>query len=169
MHNDKYYRSKIPLRLVLMFLANVIFMVALEILLVYKYPAVADEAVLGKYDPAWVGSPILSSDESSSLNAYLFEAPNGETRLLVVKRHCIFTGRGKILYNEAVACSEEAQTISVKNGIHISEIGIENGNTVTIRYGYSGGIKESTAWYLVLGAVLTALEMLIVYFIKRDP
>lgn len=169
MHKEKYYSSKTPLPLVLLFLLNLFLIVSFQLLFVYKYPAAIDEATLGKIDPAWVGSPILGSDTGTNLNAYLIELPDETDQLIVMKPHDVFRGRSKLLYGEPVCIPGEAeQSIYVKNGIHTSEIVISDDNTVIVRYSYSGGINEVMTVYLVLGAALEGLELLVYYLIKKN-
>ena len=173
MRQDKYWASKVPLPLALLFLLNVFLIIAVELLFFYKYPAVADEAVLGKYDPAWIGGTVINRDDRSSLLAYLIETPEEETRLLVVKRHSIAHGRGRVLYDEPVQMPESGElTVPVRNGIHTSEISImdipSSFWSVTVEYSNTGTIKETTAWYMFLAAVLEALELIVIHFVKKN-
>ena len=169
MHREKYWRSKIPLPLALLFLLNVFLIVVFELLFVYKYPASIDEAALGKIAPAWVGTSILGSNTGTNLNAYLIELPDGNEQLIVMKPHSVVRGRTKLIYAEPVSSREEAeQSIYIKNGVHTSEVIISDDNTVIVRYSYSGGIQEAATWYLVLGAATEGLELLVYYFIKKN-
>jgi len=168
MHREKYWRSKIPLPLALLFLINIFLIVAVELLVVYKYPAVPDEAALKNYDPIYAQCTILSNDASSYLGGYLVQTSDGSSHLIVTKSHPIILKRAKILHAEALPSDGgNEQMIYVKNGIHTSEIVITGGDTVTVRYSYGGGINEMTTLYLVLGAVLEGLELLIWHLIKH--
>lgn len=169
MHREKYWRSKIPLSLALLFLLNVFLIVAFELLFVYKYPTAIDEAVLGKYDPAWAGSTILSHDDyGSSLDAYLVKMTDGGHFLITSKPHSVFFGRAKLNSAQPVDLNNTGeQLFYVKNGIHTSEIAIIEGKVVDIRYGYIS-TAETTSRYLVLAAVMEGLELLVYYFIKKN-
>lgn len=173
MHQDKYWASKVPLPLALLFLINVILVIGCELLFFYKYPAVVDDAALVKYDSSLIGSTIVNRDESNTLHAYLVETAQGDHRLLVVKKHSIFFGKGKPICNERVEMPDSGElTVYVKNGIHTSEIFLQDIPSgiwaITVQYGYSGTVKESTAFYMVLAAALEALELLIIHFIKKN-
>lgn len=168
MQNEKYWHSKIPLSLALLFLVNVFLIVGAELLFFYRYPAQPDAYTLAKFDSVYEGSTILHSDSISYLTASLVETADGQTHLVVIRSHGVAYGRGKIIYSEPVEITNSEQTVYVKNGIHTSEIRITGGDTVTIHYGYSGGVKEATTRYMFLGAVLEALELLVWHFIKKN-
>lgn len=168
MHRDGYWRSKIPVSLALLFFLNVFLILGTELLFFYKYPAQPGADALARYDALYSDCSIISSDSISGLSASLLETTDGQTHLVVTKNHGIAYGRGKIVYAELVAVSDTEQTVYVKNGIHTSAIEITGGDTVTIHYGYSGGIKSTTSWYMFLAAVLEGLELLVVHFIKRN-
>jgi len=151
-----------------LFLLNVFLIVAAELLLFYPHPSKLDAAVLENYDPAYADCRILSIDDPSYLVAYLVQPSDDSRHLIVTKRHPFIYSRAKIVHAEPIPSDESGeQVIYVKNGIHISEITVTGGDTVTIRYDYGGGIKEITTLYLVLGAVLEGLELLIWHLIKH--
>lgn len=173
MHQKKYWASKVPLSLALLFLVNVILIAAIQILAFYRYPAQPDPASLARYDPVYEDCRILIGDSVNYLNASLAETNHGQIHLVVTKAHTIAYGRGKILYAEPVEIpSTGEQTVYVKNGIHTSEIAV--GNTVdgfphvTIRYGYGGTIKELSVLYMALAAVLEALELIVFHLIRKN-
>lgn len=173
MHQEKYWASKIPLSLAILFLVNVLLVVGAELLFFYKYPAQPDEISLAKYDAVYEDCDVFIQDSANYLTASLVKTTEGKTHLVVTKGHSIAFGRGKILYAESVEMPESGElTVYVKNGVHTSEIVLKDIPTgvwaVTIQYGYSGGIKETTALYMVLAAALEALELLVRHFIKRN-
>ena len=173
MHQEKYWASKVPLPLALLFLVNIFVIVGVQLLFFYKFPAQPDETALAKYDAVYEDSDVFIQDSSNDLTASLVKTAGGQTHLVVTKSHNIAFGRGKIIYAEPVEMSESGEvTVYVKNGVHTSEIVIKDIPTgvwsVTIQYSYSGGIREATAFYMVLAAVLEALELIILHFIKRN-
>lgn len=166
MHRNKYFQSKVPLALVLLFLLNVFFLVCGELLLVYKYPAELTEVSIAQYDPAWAGSRILSNDNySTSLNSCVAELPDGSRMLITARPHRIVFGRAKPVDIRPIDPDLQEQIFYVKNGIHTAEIAVYDGTTVDIRWGYSNNI--STTYYTALGGILSALELLVYYFIKK--
>lgn len=173
MHRDKYWASKIPLPLALLFLLNVFLIAAVELLFIYKYPAQPDAAALARYDEVYEGSRVSIGDSIAGLTASTVEIADGQIHLVVTKGHSVVFGRGKIIYAEPVEMPESGEvTVYVKNGIHTSQIELKDIPTgvwsVTIHYGYSGGIRETTVFYMVLGAVLEGLELLVLYFIQKN-
>ena len=173
MHREKYWSSKVPLPLALLFVLNVLLIFAAEVLFLYTFPAQPGAEDLAKYDPVYKGSRVLISDERSYLGASLVEASDGQTHLVVTRYHSIAYNRCRILYAEPVEIPASGeQTVSVKNGIHTSEIGI--GNTVAdypfvaIRYSNTGTIREQSVIYMLLAAVLEALELAVFYLIQKN-
>ena len=169
MHREKYYSSKIPLPLVLLFLLNVFLVVVFQLLVSYKLPAKADASVFAKYNPAWAGCTILSQDSYSiDLHTYLLEFPDGSRQLVTTKPHSIVFGRAKIVDTQVVEPHEAEQIFYIKNAVHTSEIAVLDGNTVDIRWGYGGSMVENNVLYLILGAAMGGIELLIYYFIKKN-
>ena len=170
MRKEKYYSSKMPLSLVLLFLLNIILVVSFQLLFRYTLPANADETALSKHDPAFSGSAILSQDSySMDLNAYLLELPDGSHMLVTTKPHPIIFGRAKLISAQQVDLSiPQDQVFYIKNGIHTSEVIVSANNTVTISYGYGGGMNETLALYMVLAAAMEGAELLAYYFIKKN-
>ena len=172
MRQEKYWASRVPLPLALLFVLNVFLIVAFQLLFLYRYPAQPDATALARYDTVYDGCTIAGSDSVSGLNASLVETADGQTHLVVTKAHDVAYGRGKILYAEPVEEPQSGeQAVFVKNGIHTSEIRIApvpGGTSVSIQYGYSGGLKEITALYMLLAAVLEALELLVIHFIRKN-
>ena len=166
MHREKYWRSKIPLAL--LFLLNIFLIMTVELLAFYPHPSKLNTAMLENYDPACADCTILSSDTSGYLESYLAQASDGSVHLIVIKSHPVFLKRAKMLHAAPVTVDDSGeQPVYVKNGIHTSEIVITGGNTVTIRYGYDGTLQEMTTLYLVLGAALEGLELLIWHLIRH--
>ena len=73
MHQEKYWASKVPLPMALLFLANILVILAVQILVFYRYPAAPEPASLAKYDPVYASSRILAEDSRNYLTASLVE------------------------------------------------------------------------------------------------
>lgn len=169
MHKEKYYSSKTPLPLVLLFLLNLFLIVSFQLLFVFKFPADMDETTPGKVNPDWAGCTILSQDSyGTSLEAYLIELPEGSRLLVITKPHSIIFGRAKLVDTQILEPVEAEQIFYIKNGVHTSEIVVTGGDTVTIRWGYGGSMTEAMALPLVLSAALEGLELLVYYLIKKN-
>ena len=169
MHREKYFLSKTPLPLVLLFLLNIFLIVAFQLLFVFKYPSSMDETVLGKVNPQWADCTILSQDNySTSLEAYLIENPDGSRQLVTLKPHSFVFGRAKLTDTQMVEPKEAEQIFYVKTGVHTAEIAVIGGNTVDIKYGYGGSMTEALALPMVLSAALEGLELLVYYLIKKN-
>ena len=168
---EKYWASKVPLPLALLFLVNVLLVIGLELLFVYKHPAIPEGADLAKYSTIYEDCNVVNQDSQNRLTASLVETADGQTHLVVTKGHSLALGRGNIIYAQPVSMEDSDEiTVNVKNVIHTSTVIIRKVPTdllaVTIEYSASGGVKEVTAWYMFLAAVLEALELLVIHFIK---
>ena len=167
MHREKYWASKVPLPLALLFLLNVFLVMGLELLFFYDQSTFMNEGLLREQEVSWVNGTILSSDEGQYLNAYLTGDPGGQIRMVVLKRHGIIPSRGKIVYDEAIVQQSGTQTIPVKVGVRTSEITVEDSRTVSITFEAAILAKESTTIYMALAALLEALELMVIHFIKN--
>ncbi len=173
MRQEKYWASKVPLPLALLFVVNVFLIVAFQLLFLYRYPAQPDAAVFARYDAIYEDSTVKNSDSKYYLTASLVETTDGQTHLVVTQAHPIAYNRGKIVYAQPVELPESGENILyVKTGIHTSEFEIKAipGGMwcVNILYGNTGNIREFYAVYLLLGALLEALELLVIHFIKKN-
>ena len=169
MYKEKYYSSKTPLPLVLLFLLNMFLVVAFQLLFVFKYPTGMDETVLRRVNPQWTDCTILSQDSYSiDLYAYLLELPDGSRQLVTLKPHSFVFGRAKLADIQIVEPVEAEQTFYVKTGVHTAEIAVIGGNTVDIRWGYGGSMTEALALPMVISAALLGSELLVYYFIKKN-
>ena len=173
MRQEKYWASKVPLPLALLFVLNVFLIVAFQLLFLYRYPAQPDAAALAGYDAVYEGATIKNSDSSYYLHASLVETSGGECHLVVTQAHVLAYGRGKVVYAQPVSMPESGeQAVYVKTGVHTSEIVLtqipSGGTAVTIQYSNTGIIREATAFYMFLGAVLEGLELLVIHFIRKN-
>lgn len=173
MHREKYWASKVPLPLALLFLVNVFLIVGAELLFFYKYPAKPEGADLAKYNAVYEDSDVFIRDDHYSLIASLANTNDGQTHLVVTKTHPLFYSRGKIVYAQPVEMPEAGEVLlRVKTGIHTSEIEIKDIPTgvwsVNVLYGNTGNVREITVIYMVLAAVLEALELLVIHFIRKN-
>lgn len=173
MYREKYWSSKVPLGLALLFVLNILFVLAAELLFVYKYPARQDAAALARFDSAYESSTVFAQDSRNRLTAALVYTYNDQPHLVVTRAHLIASGRGRIIYAQPVELPESgALTVSVKNGIHTSEILVQKATddslSVAFEYAASGGIREYAAIYMLLAALLEGLELLIANLIKRN-
>ncbi len=168
MHREKYYNSKLPLWVAVLFVVNILLVIGFEVLFIYKYPAELNRHTVGAYNSAWEGSTVQSWDDRNGLHACLAKTPEGDTLLLVSRGHPVFFGRGKLIHEQSIDPSvTQEQTFFVKNGVHTSEIAVTQGNTVSFRYAQGRG-REVVTLYMLLAAVLEGLELLICWFIKKN-
>lgn len=168
MQNEKYWNSKIPVKLAALFLLNVALIIALEVLLLYRFPSPLDEAALAQANPDYIGCRVLSQDSRNSLHFYVVQTANGETELLPAKQHGLFYGRARLLDSKAVALSGLAEeTVHVRIGIHTATVHVLNGSTLQ-RIEYTSSIRETTTFYMVLGAILEGLELALLHILKRS-
>ena len=169
---EKYWASKVPVSLALLFLLNVFLVMGGELLFFYKYPSKPEGADLAKYDTVYEGSDVFIRDDHYSLIASLVNTADGQTHLVVTQPHTLVYSRSKIIYAQPVEMPASGEVLLyVKTGIHTSEIEIKDIPSgvwcVNILYGNNGNIRGITTYYMVLAALLEALELMVVHFIKN--
>lgn len=168
---EKYWASRVPLPLALLFLLNMFLVMGAELLFFYKYPSKPEGADLAKYSTVYEGSDVFIQDDHYDLIASLANTADSQTHLVLTKTHPLVYSRSKIVYAQPVEMPEAGEVLlRVKTGVHISEIEIKDIPSgvwsVNILFGNTGNIREITAWYMVLAALLEALELMIFHFIK---
>ena len=169
---EKYWASKVPLPLALLFLLNVFLVMGAELLFFYKYPSKPEGSDLVKYDAVYEGSDVFIRDDHYDLVASLANTADGQTHLVVTMSHPLVYTRSKIVYAQPVEMPETGEVLlRVKTGIHTSEIEIKDIPSgvwsVNVLYGNTGNIRGITTYYMVLAALLEALELMILHFIKN--
>ena len=169
---EKYWASKVPVSLALLFLLNVFLVMGGELLFFYKYPSKPEGADLAKYDAVYEGSDVFIQDDHYSHTASLVDTSNGQTHLIVTKRHPLVSTRGRIVYAEPVEMPESGEVLLyVKVGIRTMEIEIKDIPSgvwsVNILFASSGNVREISVFYMIIAAVLEALELMVVHFIKK--
>lgn len=169
MVNEKYWRSKIPLWLVLLFLLNVFLIVAIELLILYPYPAEVDEAALARWDAVYEDCTIISSSNINTLTCYLVETSSGDAHLVTTKTHAIFSKKVQFVSGQPIELPESGSLteIPVKTGFHTALIHIEN-RQVDVHFYHFITIKDVTTFYTILAAVMELLELGIWEIFKRN-
>ena len=169
---EKYWASKVPVSLALLFLLNVFLVMGGELLFFYKYPSKPEGSDLAKYDAVYEGSTVFIRDDHLSLIASLADTADGQTHLVVTKTHPLVISRGKIIYAQPVEMPESGEVLLyVKTGVHTAEIQVKDIPSgvwcVNVLFGNTGNIREISTYYMILAALLETLELMVVHFIKN--
>lgn len=119
---SEYGLSKMPLKLVLIFMAavivNTMIIESFRVLLLFDYGKSPDTTQLTEQIPRYEGFTVLDSylddDESrppweNSFTVYLLEGPDGSRELAVVENHVLFT-RHRYLEDLSIPVPEDSQT-----------------------------------------------------------
>lgn len=167
--NEKYWKSKIPLWMALLFLLNVFLIVAVELLTVYKYPAEVDEALLSRWDPAYTGCTVIAQDDHSRLNCYLAETAGGEFHLVAAKKHPIFHRRVRILSGQKVTVPDigEYTELLIKVGLQSATVHVYR-NRVDLYFVPASTLQVTSTFYTITAAFLVLLEIGIWELIRRN-
>lgn len=172
MHNDKYYRSKIPVSLVLLYLLNLLVVIALELLVLYPVPVPLTEQALAEYDRRYEGSTILYTADRGKLSCHLVETADGELLMVPTHSHSLTYKRAKVLRKYIVSIPEDEEiTVPVKVGLHTSNVtvgteALTGNRCITIDY-YGSSIRNATTLYMVIAAALEAMELAIFHLIRH--
>lgn len=180
MHKEKYYRAKLPVKAVLLFFANLLLVMALEILIMYRAPVPLTVDALADFDPVYKNCTIVQEHQRGHLRCYLVRTGAGELRLIPMKAHGLAFVRGKILKDQIIPIPEDTQetTYDIKVGIRTSTVTVSpeplpwmeeqtpQALYMGISYASLGSAQETAVLYFVLGAVLTFLELAVIQLIK---
>ena len=121
---DSYFRSKIPLKLVLIGIVAIVvnfgIVIGLQMLLNYRVAGPIDEAALAKLDSIYEGCTILdrtenTADRNSDLSIYLVELGDGSQHLVTLRKHFL-TDRYRMMKSACKPLPAEEKTISLRAG-----------------------------------------------------
>lgn len=169
MQNEKYWSSRIPVVYALLFVLNAAIVVLIEVLFLYTLPQELTPEDLAEKNPAYEGCVFLASESSNEMTCYLVKTQSGETHLVTTQRHRVLFMRSRLLKSQTAIIPEESRiTVNVKIGIHTVPVTVENASFSESFHFNGGDSKAVTTWYLVLGAVLEALELMAYHFIRKN-
>lgn len=180
MHRNKYWQSKIPVRLVLLYAANLILVILLEILLVYPLSKPLTEANFASIDSCFKNCTIITTDETNGLTVYLIETADGQQHIIPTRQHSIAYNRCRI-YDKQIQSVPEADgshTVTVRIGLRnipitvireqwqVSEDEYTTIETVSIDSYTSSSYRSTGTLYMVIAAVLEFIELAIWQLLK---
>lgn len=172
MQNDKYWRSKVPVHLALLFVVNVFLVMALEILLFYRYPADLTEADFAGLDSAYQNCAIVASDDVSTFRCWLIKTEAGDYAVVPAQQHGILTGKAKILKSQIqiLPADTEETVLSIRRGVHTTSViaRLKPLPGLNIDYFGFGSGKGAATLYMVIAAILEFLELAVWELIKHD-
>ena len=181
MHRNKYYRSKLPVWLVLLYLVNVLLIVALEALVLYPFPAAAAPEDFAAANPAMEGCTLIDQDATGSFRCYLLRLPDGEYRIVPTVSHSLFSNRAKVLKMGICAFTGEADTAThqIRSGIHTNQVSVSTQAPphrihesrpmyINIDYAGSSSFQALTTVYMAIAAILECLELALWQLLKGN-
>lgn len=178
MSENIYRRARLPLYYPLVFVLNMILVVALEVLLLYRTPLPMTVDTLASEDPSYAGSTLPNSTECATIRWYLAQTQTGEIHLVPVRKHILFQGRGKLLDDQITVIPTDTAHIEVSTRAGIGGATVMIGSEVEpwgdeisdyplqMRSKYSRNATGSAGGYaaggyFLLAALLSILESLL--------
>lgn len=171
MNTDKYRRSKLPVSLVLLFLLNLLVVIALEILLLYPAPFPVTPEALAEFDSRYAGCTITQEAEQGGLYCCLAETADGEIHMIPARSHGLAYNRAKLLKKYITVIPEgQETTIPIRIGVHTSNVTVsaEPLSSIAIDYYGSTNICTAATLYMVIAAVLEGLELALFHLLRRE-
>lgn len=179
---EKYWRSKIPLPLVLLFLVNFFVVIALEVLLLYRTPLPLTEESLAKFDSTYTGCTILQEHRRNQLWCYLVETQSGDVHLIPAKSNGLFLSKGRIYGKQIIPVPEDISetNYNIKIGIRTSTVTVspepipymENQQPgelfLAISYAATGDYRGTITIYIAIAAILEVLELALWHLLTRQ-
>ena len=179
MHKDKYWRSKIPVGLALLFVANLFLVIAIEVLAFYPHPAAITEKDFASVDSIYENCTIVDRDDRTQFQCYLVKTTDDQLHVIPVKVHGLIYSRATIIEKQITLVSPDIDSteIIVKNGIHSVTVGVsrepfpgmeQEQHEMYLEIIYHGGGSASmvTSLYMVIAAILEALELALWQLLK---
>lgn len=152
---------KTPLPMVLGLVVNLILIIAVEALGIYRLPARMEQEDFSRISSKYEGCTILTKSETGQVSFYLVETADGQTDLIPVQRHAFFPSRGRAVKGKITGAEELTQGASLRMvfGLQIYNVSLRN---QIIQVAYTGGLsgtQSTLSKYLLLAAVLTFAEI----------
>lgn len=113
MSENIYRKARIPLHYPLVFLLNVLLIIALEVLLLYPTPAPLTEALLREQAPAYSAAVIRNHTESADITWYLVEREPEVLEVVPLRKHIFLQTRGRLLTDQITPVSAEAAHVEI--------------------------------------------------------
>lgn len=178
MSENIYRRARLPLYYPLVFVLNMILVVALEVLLLYRTPLPLTVDTLAARDPSYSDAAFQNNTECATIIWYLVETPTGDIQLVPVRKHILFQDRGKLLDNQITVIPADTVHMEVTTRAGIGGATVMIGSEVEpwgdevsdyplqMRSKYSRNATGSAGGYaaggyFLLAALLSILESLL--------
>ena len=181
MNRNKYWSSKVPVPLALLYVINVFLVMALELLLFYPHPSVLTEAYLADFDSAYENCTIVTSDDVETFRCYLVKMASGDYSMIPTQQHGLISSRAKVYKNQITPVSADTEDveITVRTGVHSSLVAVSQnprpgyGVETSERYLYilyrgTGSGSGTMTLYMLIAAILEGIELAIWHLITRN-
>lgn len=150
---------KTPLPIVLGIILNLILVVALEVLLVYRFPAPPESVHLAQVDPTFEGCTVVMTDTTNREQFLLAKRTDGRTFLVPSKTHPFFINRCRIYEKEIKEADDRVGTQAFRLGIRIYQVTAYPDHLLVQPPGIHMGQQSLLAYYLGLSGLLTLIEL----------
>lgn len=175
------YPYKLPIWLILLFLANILLVMAMEVLLLYRTPLPLTADALAESDSRFAGAVLSQNQQRGYLHCALAETSEGNVYLIPIRAHSLAYNRGRILKKQIVPVANDSDTsVNVKIGIYTSTLTVSPEPPpwmedaapahlyMSIDHSSSASGSSVAVLYMVISAVLTFLELAVVQLVKGD-
>ncbi len=175
------WKAKVPVFLVLLFVVNLLVVMALEILLFYPAPFPLTAEALAEFDSRYEGCTITQEAEQGKLYCCLVETADSETHMIPAHGHSLAFKRAKILKKYITVIPKDQEvTIPVRIGVHTSNVSLSRSHIpyfenressdLYLSIDFYGGTNDraTTTIYMVIAAVLEGMELALFQLIRRE-
>lgn len=180
-YEDVNRRAGIPFHYPLVFFVNIVLIIALELLLVYRQPLPLTQELLARELPVYEDAAILRETDRNLIEWYLVQTGEGEYHVVPVRRHAVFFDRGKICDDQIVTVPPDTgeMEITTRDGVvaftvlagrEVSPaVGEEITGEMEIRpkwYGHSNASAFTYGFYFLAGLAMSLAEAFLWHKIK---
>ena len=155
---------KTPLPFVLALVFNIILVAALELVLVYRYPAPLTAGDLEQVDSRYEECHVFGETGSGQgVRFYRVRTREGQTDIVPMQPHSFVPSRARLHRNKILwdldLDSQDSRQIMI--GTKFYTVFISDGSVYTGLTSGAGSLQSALAWYMGIGAVLAFLELLL--------
>lgn len=157
---------KTPLPIVLSLLVNLVLIIALEVLLVYRCPAQLSSSDLAKIDPNFENCTILMNDTVNREQFFLARTQTGRQYVIPTRTHPFFWNRCRVYEKEIKEVDDRVGTMAYRLGMRLYHVTAYPDYLLVTSSGGHTGQQTTMMYYLCLSGFLTLTELGILEKIK---
>ena len=159
---------KTPLPMVLGVILNLLLVIALEVLLVYRYPVPLTTAELAQVDPNFENYTVVPDDPINGAQFLRVRRSDGRQYIVPTRTHPIFFNRARVYHKEIKEVDDRTGTQAFRLGLRVYQVTAHPDYLLVQSNGNVSTQQTALTYYLCLSGLLTLAELWILEKIRGE-